>query len=128
MRILAILVSPFIGTLLVANVLNLIDLWGLIGFYTFHEYIIIYCFAIIIQIIYVELVFLFLKKTFDNYLIISYITCTAIGIFSYSIMQFEKNLKIENAIGIFLFFFIYSIGNALTYNIFYFKNQKNSQQ
>lgn len=127
MKILAILVSPFVGVGIVALVSNLIELWGFVGFYSYHEIIIIYCFAVIIQIIYVEFIFLFIKKNFDNYLIISYITCMIIGILTFIILSSNNNFKIEYTIGIFLFFFIYSMGNALTYNILYFRNQKNFQ-
>jgi hypothetical protein len=99
------------------------------NFSLFFEFFPIYILTIIFAIIAqggIEIVLLVLEKwfviTFKVYLNLASFICTMIGIFVFqtnSRMNFYDNLS--ESFGFFLFFYIYSIGNAFTYNYLYFK-------
>jgi hypothetical protein len=99
------------------------------NFSLFFEFLPIYLLTIIFAIIAqggVEIVLLVLEKwfviTFKIYLNLASFICTMIGIFVFqtnSRMNLYDNLS--ESFGFFLFFYIYSIGNAFTYNHLYFK-------
>lgn len=124
MRVLAFFLSPFTGCVLAFLSYNFIADQNQFTSIDFNELTIFYSISLIVQFLYVEFIFLFSKKNFTNYLNISYVTCTIIGIFSYIISKNNPTYRISESIDIFIFFLIYSIGNSLTYNYLYFENQK----
>ena len=126
MKILAALLSPIIGVSLFWIIISILSInsksedWS--------EFLFIYlaiCFvAIGIQLVIEFLIILiesFIKINFKRYLQLASIICLGIWIFSfwsYSNLDFSKRLT--ESFVIFILFYIYSIGNAITYNYLYF--------
>jgi hypothetical protein len=124
MKIQAIIFSPIVSITFIGFVMIALSNFTLLG-----EFFLIYLLTIIFAIIaqgLIEIILLVLEKwmviTFKVYLNLASFICTMIGIFVFqtnSRMNFYDNLS--ESFGFFLFFYIYSIGNAITYNHLYFK-------
>jgi hypothetical protein len=89
---------------------------------------IIYIFAIIVQILFVEVAHLILARynlwNFANYLKLAYWCSGSLGFLAFLFQIESPTFKFEQVVEVFLFFFTYSIGNSLAYNYLYFNNQK----
>ena len=68
--------------------------------------------------------------TFEIYLNLGVVICIMIGFLAFFFFSDNSNpyINLSNSIISFLSFFIYSIGNAITYNYLYFSKLKNINQ
>ncbi|MDZ7900067.1 MAG: hypothetical protein U5N85_18850 [Arcicella sp.] len=130
MRLLAVFVSPFAGLCLVGLSLFLIEILKenpRIEFESLFTVLFLsYSIALIVQVIFVELVVSSIsanyKTTFENYMKVAIISCVLIEV---SVLFIDSNFSFANflkTIEVFLFFYVYSLGNALSYNYLYFKD------
>jgi hypothetical protein len=125
MRLLAVFVSPFAGLCLVGSSVLLLKTFNTgfrINFEAWFSFLFLsYSVALAIQIIFVELILVNSKITYRRYIEVAVISCILIEVF---VLLFESTLSFDNfleTIEVFLFFYVYSIGNVLTYNELYFR-------
>ncbi len=124
MRVQAIVLSPIISITFIGFSMIVLSHFSIP-----EEFFLIYLLTITFAIIAqggVEIVLLVLENwmiiTFKVYLNLASFICIGIGIFVFqtnSRTNFYNNLS--ESFGIFLFFYVYSICNAITYNYLYFK-------
>jgi hypothetical protein len=130
MRLLAVFVSPFAGLCLVGFCIFMMEIlkespqielepWFTVLFLS-------YSIALIVQVVFVELVVSSIsanyKTTFKNYLKVAVVSCVLIEVL---VLFIDSNFSFANflkTIEVFLFFYVYSLGNALSYNYLYFKD------
>jgi hypothetical protein len=132
MRILAVFVSPFAGLCLVGSSVLLLETFnsGLrINFEAWFSFLFLsYSVALAIQIIFVELILINSTTTYRRYIEVAVISCILIEVL---VLLFKTTLSFADfleTIEVFLFFYVYSIGNVLAYNYLYFKQLENKPQ
>ena len=132
MRILAIFLAPVGSISVVFITISILSLnsksddWG--DF--FFIYFLICLVAMFVQL-FVEFLLLIIECwteiTFQIYLNLATIICVMIGFLTFFFFSGSSNpyVNLSNGVVTFLSFFIYSIGNALTYNYLYFSKINN---
>ena len=132
MRILAIFLAPVGSISVVFITISILSLnsksddWG--DF--FFIYFLICLVAMFVQL-FVEFLLLIIECwteiTFQIYLNLATIICVMIGFLTFFFSSDNSNpyVNLSNGVVTFLSFFIYSIGNALTYNYLYFSKINN---
>lgn len=123
MKLQAIVFSPIVSLSSIWLVIEILSNF-LISSEFFFVYLICIPIAIFIQAC-IEVLLLFLKNwiaiNLTSYLYIASIICLIIGVFSFYVSSyFTFQERLNESVGLFSFFYIYSIGNALTYNYLYF--------
>jgi hypothetical protein len=130
MRLLAVFVSPFAGLCLVVFCIFIMEILkgnpGIEFESLFTALFLSYSIALIIQVVFVELVVSSIsvnyKTTFENYIKVAIVSCVLIEVL---VLFIDSNFSFANflkTIEVFLFFYVYSLGNALAYNYLYFKD------
>lgn len=126
-RILAILLAPLVG-IISSDCFFLPDKIFIFS-RIYSAYFFETCFiAMMSQILCVEILLNILQLSLTNYLKIALVYFVFIIVLFSFILFFEPYFSKDIASFWLFHFFKYLIGNIITYNILYFKNQKNTQK
>ena len=127
MKVLAILLSPITSISVIWFIISILtinsksDDWGDNFFFYF-----LICSVAIGAQLFVEFLLLIIELwtqiTFEIYLNLATVICVIIGFLTFFFISDNSNsyINLSNSVISFLSFFIYSIGNAFTYNYLYF--------
>ncbi len=124
MRTLAILISP-LGIVLIEWIIYDIFYQRTESWFLIIEIVVTYFIALLAQIVVEFILFImefWIETTLKVYIQLAFSISGLLSLITLFIFFYENNIfkSIEMALDIFLFFSIYSIGNALTYNYLYF--------